>query len=256
MKISVIIPMYNAESTISSTLLSVINQTFQESFEIIVINDGSNDNCQEIVQEHISSNKTNRIIKLMYQENSGVSSARNKGIYEAKGEYIAFLDSDDLWHPQKLDIILDILAERSIKMVGHNYTLNNNFSDTFQNSGIKEIKFLQLLFKNFAVTPSIVIKKDICQYFNEEMRYTEDHELWLRMAQKNSIYYCDLPLVTLGREALSKGGLSANRWAMRKGELNMYANLYKMNLGFIAVIPFLSIFSLLKHLLRLLKNPP
>ncbi len=254
MKISVIIPMYNAKQTIANTLLSVVKQTYQEPFEIIIINDGSDDGCEEIVKEHISTNKTNRMITLINQKNAGVSAARNKGIYEAKGEYIAFLDSDDMWHPQKLEIILEVLEDDSINMIGHNYTLDNNFSDTFQKCAMKEIKFMQLLLKNFAVTPSIVIKRDICQYFNEEMRYTEDHELWLRMALKNSIYYCDLPLVTLGREELSKGGLSANRWAMRKGELGMYAKLYKISLWFLPMIPFLYIFSLLKHLLQFLKR--
>src|SRR5574344_344305 len=102
MKVSVIIPMYNSKDTIKSAIESVLNQRYKESIEIIVVNDGSKDGCEKIVEKMIINNQTNRTIKLINKPNCGVSSARNRGIKEANGEYIAFLDSDDMWHPQKL----------------------------------------------------------------------------------------------------------------------------------------------------------
>ena len=248
MKFSTIIPMYNAKNTIKNTIESVINQTYIESIEIIIINDGSNDGCEKIVEELILLNHTNRNIKLINKQNGGVSSARNIGIQESSGEYLAFLDSDDVWHPQKLELILEILQNKEINFLGHFYTLKNNFEQVFQFKQAIKVPFMKLLLKNFAVTPSIVIKKDICEYFNENMNHTEDHELWLRIALKTDIYYVALPLVTLGRPQLSLGGLSSNRWAMRKGELQMYKNIviYKKSLKFL--YPFLVIFSLTKHL--------
>ena len=100
--ISVIIPMYNSKDTIKSAVESVLNQTYSEPVEIIVINDGSKDGCEKIVEEIILNNQTNRTIKLINKPNGGVSSARNRGIKEASGDWIAFLDSDDIWLPEKL----------------------------------------------------------------------------------------------------------------------------------------------------------
>lgn len=254
MKFSTIIPMYNAKNTIRNTIESVINQTYIESIEIIIINDGSNDGCEKIVEELILLKHTNRNIKLINKQNGGVSSARNIGIQESSGEYLAFLDSDDVWHPQKLELVFEILKDDSIKILGHNYVLENNFKQIFKFKQPVRVSFLKLLLKNFAVTPSVIIKKDLFEYFNETMNYTEDHELWLRIALKTDVYFLDLPLTTLGRPALTKGGLSANKWAMRKGELQMYKNIISHKKSLILLYPFLVIFSLIKHLRNIVKD--
>ena len=102
MKISVIIPMYNASETIVRVLNSVKNQTLKCDYEILVINDGSKDNSKEIVEKYISENSGSNII-LIDQLNGGVSTARNAGLRASKGELIAFLDSDDEWFPDKLE---------------------------------------------------------------------------------------------------------------------------------------------------------
>ena len=103
--ISVIVPMYNSEQTIKSTLESVISQTFT-NFECIVVNDGSKDKSLKIV-ESLAINDPR--IKIISSQNNGVSSARNLGIAFASGEFIAFLDSDDLWAPTKLQSQVKIL---------------------------------------------------------------------------------------------------------------------------------------------------
>jgi teichuronic acid biosynthesis glycosyltransferase TuaG len=251
MKFSVIIPMYNSKNTIIGTLDSVINQTYKD-FEIILADDGSFDGTDQIINDFFKNQ--NVPYKYIYQKNQGASAARNRGINEAKGEYIAFLDSDDMWHPQKLEIVSNILLDDSINVIGHGHTLDNNFSNTYKVFNLRKISFAKLLMKNFAVTPSIVVKKDICDYFDESMRYTEDHELWLRLALKHEIYYFDLPLTLLGREQLSKGGLSANRWEMRKGELQMYVNVSKRKRILTLFLPLLFLFSLLKHFRNYIKD--
>ncbi len=251
---SVIIPMYNSKDTIKSAVKSVLNQTYKEPIEIIVVNDGSKDDCEKIVEEMIINNQTNRNIKLINKLNGGVSSARNRGIKEASGTYIAFLDSDDIWHPQKLELVFEALKDDSIKFIGHSYTLENNFNQIFKSKYPINISFFKLLLKNFAVTPSIIIKKEICEYFDEKMTHTEDHELWLRLALKLEVYYLDLPLTTLGRPQLSQGGLSSNKWAMRKGELKMYKNIIRYKKSLTLLYPFLVIFSLAKHLRHIIKD--
>ena len=254
MNISVIIPMYNSKNTIKSAIESLLNQTYIEPIEIIVVNNGSKDGCEKIVEKMIINNQTNRTIKLINKPNGGVSSARNRGIKEANGEYIAFLDSDDMWHPQKLELVFEALKDDSIKFIGHSYTLENNFDKKFNLEKLSKVSFTKLLLKNFAVTPSIIIKKEICEYFDETMTHTEDHELWLRIALKTDVHYLDLPLTTLGRPTMTRGGLSANRWAMRKGELQMYKNIIRYKKSLTLLYPFLVIFSLAKHLRHIIKD--
>ena len=254
MKISVIIPMYNSASTIENTIKSVLEQSYREEIEIIVINDGSKDNCEKKIENIILNNNTNRIIKLINKQNGGVSSARNIGIRESKGEYLAFLDSDDTWHPQKIELILEIFKNNSIKFLGHSYTLENNFNKVYQVIKTYKVSFTKLLLRNFAVTPSIVIKRDICEYFNEDMNYTEDHELWLRISLKHKVYYLDLPLTLLGRPVLSNGGLSSNKWAMRLGEFKMYKNIVSHKKFLIPLYPLLIIFSYVKHFRHIVIN--
>ena len=98
--VSAIIPTYNSVNYISEAINSVLNQTYKNC-EIIVVDDGSTDNTRKTVENYIR--KYPHKIKYFYQENKGPSAARNKGIKEARGNYIAFLDSDDLWLPDKLE---------------------------------------------------------------------------------------------------------------------------------------------------------
>ena len=102
---SVVIPLYNKQNYIKETIKSVLNQTFQ-NFEIVVVNDGSKDDSIKII-ESIQDYR----IKLVHQENSGVSVARNMGIKEANAKYIAFLDADDLWLPEFLQTIYELIQK-------------------------------------------------------------------------------------------------------------------------------------------------
>jgi glycosyltransferase involved in cell wall biosynthesis len=100
---SVIIPVYNGEKFIDNAIESVFSQT-NSDWEIIVVNDGSSDKTQEILEKYRSHSK----IRIINQENSGVSVARNNGFKESKGEYIAFLDADDVWHNNHLEVMADL----------------------------------------------------------------------------------------------------------------------------------------------------
>ncbi len=246
-KISVLIPMFNSKKTIVSAIDSVLYQTYTEGIEIIVVNDGSKDGCEKIVEDIILNNQTNQIIRLINQSNCGVSSARNKGLREANGEYIAFLDSDDTWHPKKLEIVISLMEENKISFLGHSYILEDDFIQIYENKRLKKISFLQMLIKNISQTSCIVIKKNTCEFFNENMTHTEDHELWLRISLAHNLYYFNFPLTKLGRQQLSVGGLSSNRWAMRKGEIQMYKNITMRKKTLLPFLPFLIVFSLIKH---------
>ena len=248
--VSIVIPCFNSQATIRKVLESVVNQTYKD-YEIIIVDDGSSDNTKSVIEIFFKDKNIKH--KYIYQQNSGPSSARNKGVKNSIGEYVAFLDGDDEWHPQKLELTVKILEDERVDILGHGYTFINNFDKEYLSINIDKITFYRLLLKNFAVTPSIIIRRSKFQFFDETMRYTEDHELWLRVALKYDVYYLDLPLVKLGRPQLTEGGLSANRWAMRKGEMKMYKNVVMLKKTLIPVFPFLIFFSLMKHVRQILK---
>lgn len=107
--VSIIVPLYNAESYISATIQSVIKQTYKD-WELIIINDGSTDKSVEKIEPILSQDDR---IKLLSIPNAGVSSARNYGMSLAKGSFIAFLDADDIWHKDKLEVQVTELAKHS-----------------------------------------------------------------------------------------------------------------------------------------------
>lgn len=109
--ISVVIPLYNKEKSIVATLQSVLAQTYTD-WECIVINDGSSDNSLEVVKNFIDEFKIDDFkFQILTQNNAGVSAARNRGIMEAKGEYVAFLDADDLWASDYLDTLHALIQD-------------------------------------------------------------------------------------------------------------------------------------------------
>ena len=103
--ISVVIPLYNKEQYIERAVYSVLSQTFQQ-FEIVIVNDGSTDGSASVIER-----MDNPLIRLIHQKNGGVSAARNRGIEEARFEYIAFLDADDEWKENHLEIIAGLISK-------------------------------------------------------------------------------------------------------------------------------------------------
>lgn len=107
--VSVIVPVYNAEKYLRQTLLSIQNQTFKD-FEAILIDDGSSDQSGEICDEQAAADSR---FKVIHQKNSGVAAARNAGIEQSEGEFIAFLDADDCWLPEKLEKQIAFMKEKN-----------------------------------------------------------------------------------------------------------------------------------------------
>lgn len=109
--ISVVIPLYNKEKSIVATLQSVLAQTYTD-YEVIIVDDGSTDRSADIVREYISTLQIDDFkFQIFTQDNAGVSAARNRGIMEAKGEYVAFLDADDLWASDYLDTLHALIQD-------------------------------------------------------------------------------------------------------------------------------------------------
>mgnify|MGYP000879903501 CR=1 FL=1 len=186
---SIVIPLYNKELSIKKTLQSVLAQSYQK-FEIIIINDGSTDNSIRVI-ETINDAR----IRLIHQENQGVSSARNRGIQEAKYDWIAFLDADDLWtteHLQEIIIMMQKFPEEKV------FATSFQFSDKrtmFKHPRREPIFKIDNYFKEatkeiLICTDVIVTHKNVVKSiggFNEKLKWGEDWDLWTRIARKYPI---------------------------------------------------------------------
>jgi glycosyltransferase involved in cell wall biosynthesis len=225
MIICVIIPMYNSRNTIRAAIESVINQTYKDSIEVIVVNDGSIDGSEKIVEELLLNNQTNRTIKLLNKENGGVSSARNKGIKEASGDWMAFLDSDDIWLPEKLEKQTnEIEKNKKIKFLGANR--NGEVYPFFKKSSqnLYTLNTKEIIYKMHPQTSTALISKEILLktgLYDETRTHAEDGDLWLRITVYCDLYVLNEDLVYTGggKRAFGESGLSANMPKMYKGEI-------------------------------------
>ena len=254
---SVIIPCFNSASKIRRTLQSCLDQTFSD-FEVVAVNDGSTDDTSKILEEYkIIFLEKGLVFQVVHTHNGGPAFSRNQGWAVARGNHIAFLDHDDVWHAQKLEIVHAVLNEHSeIDCLGHAFKIGSpelqqvypKYELLDINSLIKRMSTINFLLRNFIVTPSLVLRRKIRERFDEKMHYCEDHDFLLRTVQKHRVFYLNLPLVFIDRPVLSKGGQSSNRWNMRKGELRLYTKFCQCNIFLGWMLPVLVVFSLAKHL--------
>lgn len=182
---TVVIPLYNKELSIQNTIQSVLNQTCQD-FEIVVINDGSTDNSAKIV-ESIEDHR----ICLIHQPNQGVSAARNRGIKEAKCEWIALLDGDDLWeinHLEEINKMMDVFPSEKVYVTSFEYSDGREmFKHPRQTTIFKIDNYFKEAIKETIICASNVIIYKSCfdevGGFNEMLKYGEDLDLWARLAE-------------------------------------------------------------------------
>ncbi len=223
-KVSVIIPVYNAEKYVAATIQSVLSQTY-ENFEIIIVDDGSPDGSIDVCKLFKDSR-----IKIIRQANRGLAGARNTGIRHAQGDYLAFLDADDIWLAEKL--------EKHVYHLNNSPTVGISFCySAFINEKGNYTGLYQKPRKLYDITPSYVlcrnpvgngsvpvIRREVFEdikfqdnlhgtvedyYFDEGLRRAEDIECWLRISIQTHWRHEGIPeALTLYR--LSSSGLSAN----------------------------------------------
>lgn len=198
MKISVVIPTYNRASIIRESIVSVINQTYDID-EIIVVDDCGNDNTKEM----ISSINDTRIQYIKLPENKGQSFARNYGVSIAKNPWIAFQDSDTLWHTDKIQKQVDYINQHDgCQVVYSAYQRDDNglILPTCFNLNQYEGNILStLLIRNTVDAPTILITKSLFEKtggFDEYMRSLEDWDLAIRIAQIEPLGFINIPLLT------------------------------------------------------------
>lgn len=223
--VSVIIPAFNCANFIRKAIESVLGQTYQ-NIELIIIDDGSKDNTAEVITHF-----EDKVI-YVYQENGGVSKARNAGIRKSSGEYIAFLDADDVWEKSKLEVQIRIMEENiNIGLLFCEFTQTKNqnilhrktyesafnifkeykygINDMFDNISVvnmfgTNIKYYwgniykYLFLGNFILPSSVLFRRnmlDFVGYFNEEYRVAEETEYFLRFSRHTMLGFIKFPLL-------------------------------------------------------------
>ena len=192
-KVSIIIPTFNRRDYITTALDSVLAQSYKD-YEIIIIDDGSSDDTKEVLKPYQNN------IRYFYQDNRGIPATRNKGIREAQGDYIAFLDSDDYWLPEKLKRQIECFKQNPhYGMVAtrcSSITPDGRFRK--KNRPGKSGWVLTDLFKaNFIRTSSAMIEKECFEkvgLFDESLPECEEYDLWLRITKHYPIGFINEPL--------------------------------------------------------------
>jgi glycosyltransferase involved in cell wall biosynthesis len=188
--VTVVTPAYNVAKYVGETVDSVLRQTFRD-FEYLVVDDGSVDNSVDVVKAHVGDDPRFRLVA---GEHRGLSAARNAGVREAKGEYIAFLDGDDRWHPRflerQLQLIQSLPPDVGVVFCRSRLVLENGTLVFFQWQRVGRYDFDDFLVNNNPARngSSLLIRKSCfadAGGFDEDLRYVEDLDMWLRIAENS-----------------------------------------------------------------------
>lgn len=220
--VSVVVPAYNANLYLPMTLNSILSQTYPH-LEVIIVDDGSTDDTARICQGYLNRDPR---IQYIYQDNQGPAAARNRGIAQATGRFIALLDSDDLMVPTC--IALELEAIRKDPLVDIVYTaahLIDNHGNPIGEVRGQEIDsrnfVINLLFRNVIPCPGSIFAKRECLMknpYNPDYIHAEDYDLIIRLAHRYRFKYLDLPLISYRRH---ESNLSNNQQAHRNSELSI-----------------------------------
>lgn len=259
--VSIVIPLYNAENYIEETLLSIADQTYS-NYEVIVVDNASTDSSLDIVNK--VAKKLNNMTVITCSSNSGgPAKPRNLGIQAANGKYVAFLDSDDVWYPDKLVKQVDLMNGSNFDFVGSRMTAVDDtgniltsklsFLDDFLGSKVKHCTLVNLMMRNNVITSSVMVKKSAVKHirFNEAdvFKCVEDYLFWLEVLSSNTGEYYIFP------EKLVRYRISTDSLSNIDGKFKMLAKSILVN--YFAYVSFNAPYKILSatifNLLRILR---
>lgn len=251
--VSVVIPCYRCADTIGRAVESITKQTLPPR-EILLVDDCSGDDGRTLAALHDLQrcNPDSGIRVVALEKNGGPSVARNTGWDMAAQPYVAFLDADDTWHPEKIAIQFSWLSSHpEVAFCGHLITVRASGDDAAAPAGemtaSKIGRRAWLLSCQFS-TISVMLRRELPFRFNPDKRYAEDYLLWLQLALsgydswriESVLAYCFKPLY-------GAGGLTGKLWPVEKGELDTYARVYREHLISHVAYAALVVFSIVKY---------
>ncbi len=226
--VSVIMPTYNSEQYISQSIESVLSQSYQ-NFELIIVDDCSTDNTYSVLQKYLEDK---RVFYIKTETNSGTAKARNIAIKQAKGKYLAFLDSDDIWHQDKLSITLNQMEKADIVFCCTDYTVieEGGKQVTVYSPKKKTYSYKDLLKQNVIGCSTVVINVEKVGkvYMPENAIKREDFACWLDLLKKiDKVTYIHQPLAFY---RLRNSSVSSGKFKMIKYQYRVYRKVEKLNL--------------------------
>lgn len=225
--VSIITPTYNSEKFISATILSVQNQTYS-NWELIIIDDRSTDNTVEIINNKIKSDARIKLYSLT--ENKGTGAARSHGITFTKGSYISFLDSDDLWKPNKLERQLDFMKENNLAFTFSFYECIDESGDSLniRREAPSQTTYNKLFFCNYIGNSTAIYNAEILGKIPiSQIRKRQDWMLWLTIVKKIKLAQ-PVPEV-LAYYRIRKNSISSSKIELLQFNFNVYKKFHKMN---------------------------
>lgn len=224
--VSVTMPAYNAERFIETAVRSVIDQSFAD-WELLVIDDGSRDGTCEIVQRLACEDQ--RIHLIQNEQNMGVAKTRNRGFDLCKGRYVALLDSDDVWHADKLEKQLSVLERQNADFSYCSYAIVDAYGNKVNRDYIvpEQVSFDRLLGENVIGCSTVLLRRELVQANHFETDYFhEDYALWLRLLSSGyKAVGCPEPLVDWrmieGSRSFDKRKAAMNRWKIYRDYLKL-----------------------------------
>ncbi len=223
--VSVITPAYNVSRFVSKTIKSVLNQTYQ-NWEMIIIDDVSTDNSVNIVEKYVKRDNRFRLIKL--EKNSGPAIARNIGIKEAKGRYIAFLDADDLWLPEKLEKQLKFMNEYDLAFTYLSYKLIDEEGNDLGEFITKEKITYKSMLKTCSVgcLTAIYDTQKLGKVYMPNILKRQDYGLWLKILKQIGSTRGILEPLAIYR--IRKNSISSNKLIAAKYQWKIYREVEKL----------------------------
>lgn len=258
--VSVIIPCYCCSETIERAVASVAAQTLKPA-EVLLVEDYSSDNTLRVLESFQQCYGADWIKIIAQPENRGPGSARNAGWEAATQPYIAFLDADDAWHPQKIEIQFGWMRDNpEVALTGHACRFVSNLNEqmgrklTLDEAPFRPVGRQQLLISNRFSTRSVMLRRDLPHRFAPEKRHSEDYLLWCEICLDGySCYRSPLTLAFLFKAHYGEAGLSGNLWLMEKGELDTYTRLCQSKRIALHNLPVLYGWSVARYLHRVVK---
>jgi glycosyltransferase involved in cell wall biosynthesis len=225
--VSVVVPCYRCVQTVGRALASVATQTSRPA-EVILVEDGSDDGTIEHLRKLAAAHESSWIRIIALQRNLGAASARNAGWDAATQPYVAFLDSDDAWHPRKLELQYGFMTEHpDIALSAHAREVL--FRDEVPADEVGPVTFTPisktslLLSNNFLAPTVVMLRRDVPGRFLDGRRHVDDHLLWLQLVCAGFAFVRLSPrLAYMYKASYGQSGLSSQLWEMEKAELQNY----------------------------------
>lgn len=225
--VSVIMPAYNSEEFINETIDSIINQTY-ENWELIIVDDHSTDNTIEIIQDYMANDS--RIFLFEQEKNMGTAVARNTAVDRAKGEYLAFIDSDDLWKKEKLTKQLEFMRANNYVFTSTSYEEVDELGKPTGNIiySHKVLDYNGLLKYNQGNSTIIYNANQLGKFYIPDIRKRNDFVMWLQVIKKTKYIYGMKEALTQYR--VREGSLSSNKLDLVKYQWKVYREIENLSL--------------------------